>query len=145
MKNTRLTSILNSGLIACALMIGSLASTQVASAQSGSAIAEVTIPFAFHTPTQTLPAGKYRITESGSLIRLQSYSAGGSVMVHDAIRNQAPSHGSVVFARYGDTYYLRQVWTAGDTLGVECVKSRAEKQSLQAKNPEPPSTVELAF
>ena len=30
MKNTRLTSILNSSLIACALMIGTLASTQSA-------------------------------------------------------------------------------------------------------------------
>jgi len=34
MKNTRLSSILSSGFIVCALAIGSLASTQSASAQT---------------------------------------------------------------------------------------------------------------
>ena len=71
MKNTRLTSILNSSLIACALTIGSLASTQSASAQS-TGLAEVNIPFAFQTANQTLPAGMYRIDrESDTMVRLQ--------------------------------------------------------------------------
>ena len=66
MKNTRLTSILNSSLIACALTIGSLASTQYASAQSKTALAEVKIPFAFQARAQTMPAGTYQIDrESG--------------------------------------------------------------------------------
>ena len=53
MKNTRLTSILGSNLIACALTIGSLASTQFASAQSPTPLAEANIPFAFQTGSQT--------------------------------------------------------------------------------------------
>ena len=54
MKNTRFIP----GFITCALMIGSLASTPSALAQnSGRALAEVDVPFVFHTPTQTLPAG----------------------------------------------------------------------------------------
>jgi hypothetical protein len=146
MKNTRLTSILNSSLVVCALTIGTLASTQSASAQS-TPLAEVTIPFAFQTSTQTLPAGTYRIDrESPYLVRLQgSSNAGGFVMMHVAIKSHAADHGSLVFDRYGDKYFLRQIWTAGETDGLECPKSRAEKESLEARNNQAPSSTELAF
>ena len=146
MKNT-ITSILSSSLVASALAIGSLASTQFASAQTPSTIAEVTIPFSFQTTLQTLPAGTYRIVaESNHLIRLEGPgSVGGFVNTYDATKNQAPDHGSVVFDRTGDKYYLRQIWTAGSRDGQECPKSKAEKQSLQASVKQAPSTVELAL
>jgi hypothetical protein len=145
MKNTRFTSIL--GLIACALTVGSLASTESALAQIGAPAAVVDIPFAFHTPTQTLPAGSYRINqESAILLRLKGTgSTGGFVITHAAIQTHAPSRGYVVFERYGDTYYLRQVWTAGNSAGLECAKGKAEKVSMVAKNMPAPSSVELAL
>jgi hypothetical protein len=145
MKNT-LTSILSSSLVASALAIGSLASTQFASAQS-TAMAEVTIPFSFQTTLQTLPAGTYRIVaQSNHLIRLEGPgSVGGFVYTYDAMKNHASDRGSVVFDHTGDKYYLRQIWTAGSRDGVECPKSKAEKQSLQASITQAPSTVELAF
>jgi len=147
MKNIRLTSILGSSLIACALTIGSLASTQSASAQGSTPLAEVNIPFAFQTGLQTLPAGTYRIDrESGNLVRLQGPGrAAGFVEMHDAIKHRAADHGTIVFDRYGDKYFLRQIWTAGSTYGLECPKSRAEKESLQANNKQAPSSTELAF
>jgi hypothetical protein len=147
MKNTRLTSILSSSLIASALAIGSLASTQFASAQTPTAVAEVNIPFAFQTTTQALPAGMYRVVvESNHLIRLQGTgSTGGFVLAHDAIRYHASDRGSLVFDRYGDKYYLHQIWSAGSTAGLECAKGRAEKESLQASNTQAPSLVELAL
>ena len=147
MKNTRLTSILGSSLIACALSLGSLVATQSASAQSTS-VAEVNIPFAFHTPTQTLPAGAYRVDRTGNLLILTSTDskAAGFVLTHSAIKTQAPNHGYVVFERYGDTYYLEQIWTAGENTGIECPKGRAEKESMMAKNSTTaPSSVELAL
>jgi hypothetical protein len=147
MKNTRLTSILGSSLIACALSIGSLVATQSASAQTTS-VAEVNIPFAFHTPTQTLPAGLYRVDRSGQLLILKSADSKGAgfVLTHEVIKNQAPNHGYVVFERYGDTYYMEQIWTEGQNTGIECSKGRAEKESMLAKNTTTaPSTIELAL
>jgi hypothetical protein len=146
MKNTRLTSILGS-LVACALTIGSLGSTQYASAQSGTPLAEVNIPFAFQMGTQTLPAGMYRIDrESGHLVLLRGPGqAAGFVQTHDAIRSRAANHGTIVFDHYGNKYYLRQIWTAGSTDGLECPKSRAEKESLQATNKLAPDSTEVAF
>jgi hypothetical protein len=146
MKNTRLASILNSSLLACALTIGSLASTQSASAQS-TGLAEVNIPFAFQTANQTLPAGMYRIDrESGSVVWLRGPGrANGFVLMYSAVKTHASNHGSIVFDRSGDKYFLRQIWTAGSTDGLECPKSRAEKESLQANNKQAPSLTELAF
>jgi hypothetical protein len=145
MKNTRFTSILSSTLLASALAIGSLASTQFASAQSSETIAKANIPFAFQTPTQVLPAGDYLIVqEANHLIRLQGTSKGGFVVAHDATKTKAPTHGSIVFLRYGDKYYLRQVWTAGNTVGLECSKSRSEKETMQAKNQLPSDPIVVA-
>src|SRR5271170_5234914 len=82
MKNTRLTSILSSSFIACALTIGSLASTQSALAQSETPLAEVNIPFSFQTPNQTLPAGTYHIDrESGHLLLLRGPGNAGGFVV----------------------------------------------------------------
>jgi hypothetical protein len=147
MKNTRLTSILSSGLIASALAIGSLASTQTVSAQSARPLADVNIPFSFQTATQTLPAGAYRvILESNNLVYLRGPgSKGGMVMTHTATQTNAPSRGVAVFARYGDKYYLRQLWTAGNPAGLEFPQGRAEKESRIAKNAQAPSSVELAL
>ena len=147
MKNTRLTSILSSSLIAGALTIGSLVSPQFSSAQSPTPVAEVDIPFDFQTPTQNLPAGHYHVDlESNHLILLRGNgSAVGLAVTYDVIDKRTPTRGTMVFARYGDKYYLRQIWTAGNPTGLECAKSRAEKAALVATNNEAASTVELAF
>jgi hypothetical protein len=148
MKNTRLNSILHSSLIACALTIGSFASTQSAAAQSPTDMAEVNIPFAFQTATNhTLPAGQYRVVrESDHLILLRGPAkAAAFVTMNDAITLRAPNHGKLVFDHSGDKYYLRQIWTAGSSTGLECPKSRAEKESLLAQNKQAPETTELAF
>jgi hypothetical protein len=143
MKNPRLTSILNSSLIACALTVGSLASSQFASAQAP--LAEVNIPFAFQTPTRALPAGIYRIhRRSDHLILLEGAgSARGFVITNDAIQSHASDRSVIIFDRYGDKYFLHQIWTAGNEVGVECSKGRAE--SVEAKTKQPPGSTSLAF
>jgi hypothetical protein len=145
MKNTRLTSILSSSVIACALAIGSLASAPSASAQNRTTLV-VNIPFAFQTDKQILPAGKYYIErESDSIVLLRGPgNAAGLVMMYGAVKTHPFDHGTIVFDRYGDQYFLRQVWTAANPNGLECAKSRAEKSALIAQNDQAPTTVELA-
>ena len=147
MKNTRLNSILSSSLIACAVTIGSLASTQSASAQTSTTLTQVDIPFAFQMSNKTLPAGTYRIDlEANHVILLRGPDkASGFLMMHSASKAKAADHGTVVFDRYGNKYYLRQIWTAGKTNGLECPKSRAESNAIVAQNEQAATSVELAF
>ncbi len=146
MKNQRFNSILSSILIACALTIGSFASAPRASAQS-TAVAEATIPFTFQTDHQTFPAGTYRIDrESGQVVLLRgSGNSSGLILMHEAVALHPANHGKLVFDRYGDKYFLRQIWTAGTNAGLECPKSRAEKETLQATNKQAPDSTEVAF
>jgi hypothetical protein len=147
MKNTRLTSILSSSLIACALTIGSLASTQSVLAQSETVLAAVTIPFSFQAGSQTMPPGTYQIDHDwGALVLLRGpRHATDFVMMHRTSKLRAADHGSVVFDHVGGKYYLRQIWMAQSTDGLECSRSRAEKESLLADNKQSPSSIELAF
>ena len=147
MKNTQLTSILSSSLIACAVAIGSLASTQSASAQSTATLAKVNIPFAFQAGTKAMPAGIYQIDlESRNLIVLHGPSQTVAYLVtNDTIKRDAPDHGNLLFARYGDTYFLRQIWTTGNPVGLECPKSHLEKEALQAQNKQAPTSTEVAI
>jgi hypothetical protein len=146
MKSLNLTSILSSGIIACALGIGSLASTQTALAQEYG-LAKATIPFAFQVGNDIMPAGTYAIDrESDSVILLRGPDQKAAfVVMHTASTDKTPKQGSIVFERYGDKYFLRQVWTAGEDQGLECPKSRAEKEVVLAQNKQAPTLVELAL
>lgn len=148
MKNTRFASTLTSSLLSCVLAIGVLASAPTAIAQSSGSTVKVNIPFAFQAGSQRLPAGIYHIalmSDQQVLFRGPGRDASGFVMFHSAQTLNAASKSSVVFDRYGNSYYLHQIWTAGDSIGRECAKSRAEKETIQAENNQPPTLVELAL
>jgi hypothetical protein len=151
MKTTRFTTILRSSLIACALTIGTLASTQTAAAQSGNAVALADIPFTFQSGNAHMPAGEYKVIRTSDHLILLRGPANTTdfVIVNDTASLTAPTKGKLVFHRYGDKYFLREIWTEGSTNGLQCPKSRAEKESqretLNAQNQSAPSTIELAF
>jgi hypothetical protein len=147
MKNTHFNSILRSTFTACALTIVLLVLTQPVSAQSSVALIQVTIPFPFQTALQTWPAGKYRIAkESRDLIMLRGPgNASGFVSTSNAIKSRAVDHGTIVFHRVGDKFFLRQIWTTGSINGLECPTSHAEKASLLAANQQAPSSTEVAI
>jgi hypothetical protein len=115
-------------LFVCAFAAVALASASQAFAQ-GTEL-KVKVPFAFESGSQHYPADTYTIHfESSHILLLQGHSIGGFVMTSSAESMKPAETGKVVFQRYGDRYYLRQVWTAGSTTGNECVKTREEKQA----------------
>ena len=136
MRNTRRASITCSTLIACSLSFGALASAPSAEAQNSSVIGMVKVPFTFQVETQKMPAGTYQIERvSNSMLLLRGPDQLAHFMfAHAEQTPNAPAKSSIVFHRYGDTYFIGQVWTAGQTDGLECYKSRAEKDILLKSN-----------
>ena len=135
-------------LLSCALAVGVLATAPAATAQSSSTTVKVEIPFAFQVGSQHMPAGIYHIDLLSSdtiALRGPDRHASGLVMVHSTVTLKTPDQGVAVFDRYGNSYYLHQIWTQGDTSGREFSKSKAEKETLQARNNQPPTLVELAL
>lgn len=53
--------------------------------------------------------------------------------------------GKVVFHRYGNRYFLSEVWIGGESTGRVCVQSRAEKRLQIAQNAPVATNTELAL
>jgi hypothetical protein len=98
----------------------------------GSQILTVQVPFGFHVGNSMLPSGQYTVyTDAGpGLVRLRSSDAKSSAMILSmATQTSAiPSTGKLVFNKYGDEYFLSQVWKAGNNTGHELRKSRREAE-----------------
>src|SRR6516165_11435840 len=81
---------------------------------------KVDIPFAFSVEDHSLPAAEYLVFTVTPERSIRFISTDGK---HSAIVNTLPNHASLpsensrlVFHRYGNEYFLAQVWTAGDEL-----------------------------
>ena len=96
------------------------------------------IPFDFNVADKKLPAGEYsvgRVRQNSDDLVLSIADLGGR---SKAIRSSIPvqsfrekKNATLVFHRYGDQYFLFQVWGAGETTGRQFLKSRSERE-LQA-------------
>jgi hypothetical protein len=88
------------------------------------------IPFAFTVANQKLPAGRYTITRMGeTTLRIFSPHNEGTVMLTHKVEGKAPeSSGRIVFHRYGDAYFLSEVWVAAHGTGRKLFQSRSEAE-----------------
>jgi hypothetical protein len=68
----------------------------------------------------------------------------GVAMTQMANDGLPATKGKAVFTHYGDRYYLRAVWVAGDSSHLLCGSSKAERQS-EIATVKTSSPVELAL
>lgn len=115
-----------------------------AQGQSPSNRLRANIPFDFAVGGQTMPAGTYSVgsaqNRQDDLVILVSGVDGRSSSMHltNPVQTSAPKDKpTLVFHRYGDQYFLFQVWPAGVSTGRQLFKSRSERQieSKLAANP----------
>ncbi len=92
------------------------------------------IPFDFMVGDKTFSAGTYTFTEPtitlGTLL-IRSLDSHESVLVitQSVQENLTPSDETkLVFTRYGDQYFLAQVWTVGEVSGLKLRKSSTESE-----------------
>ena len=132
MRKDVLKGLAKISLLAVVVMIATSASVKAQSLQDR---LTAHIPFDFTVNDKKLPAGQYSISRaqqnSGDQV-LQIRSADGHtnivrltipVFVHNPM-----DRGTVVFHRYGDEYFLYEVWPAGGSTGRAFPKSRTERE-----------------
>ena len=119
-------------LLSAVLILTSAASAQ---GQSLSTRARFSIPFDFAFGERKLPAGQYsvgRAVLSSDDITLSIIDHAGrskGVQLSNAVfKTQANSRAVLVFHRYGDQYFLAQVWQAGATAGRTFMQSKQERE-----------------
>ena len=94
----------------------------------------VNVPFEFTVGSKTLPAGEYTVRQINSsrlLIQSRDYHHAVIAMTHDAQAKAEPKNAQLLFARYGDQYFLYQVFTQGTSRGRELPKSEIEVKLAQ--------------
>ena len=106
------------------------------------------IPFEFSVGDKSLAAGQYaigRINSDGTLMRISNREEGASRLTTSVQVNEPKEQTVLVFNRYGDRYFLSEVWLAGEKEGRQIVKSRSEKEMGQqlAKNNAEADTVTI--
>jgi len=123
------------GLLAVMVIIAASVS---ASAQSLQYRITANIPFDFSVAGKKLPAGKYWINRaqqgSGDMVVQISSTDGHSSVTRLTIPVFAynpAKNSSLVFNRYGNDYFLSEIWPAGSATGRELPKSRAEREVVR--------------
>jgi len=93
----------------------------------------VIVPFNFIAAGTTLPAGEYDIQSFGTEGKLLSIhnrnsSAGILVFSNSCESLNASSHTKVVFHRFGDRYFLAELWVQGHNTGNQVAPASYEKE-----------------
>ena len=90
---------------------------------------EATIPFDFTVGKTKMTAGAYtvRSISSGTIQLVRDDSKASAFVFTQGVQvSKAPAGTKLVFNRYGDSYFLSQVWIAGNSLGKLLPKSKPE-------------------
>ena len=118
-------------LLGAMVLVTTVASAQ---AQSFGYRIRANIPFDFSIGDKKLPSGTYSIgrarQNSDDTILSILDGDGRSKAIpssHSAQTWRVKDKGTLVFHRYGDQYFLYQVWRAGETTGREFAISRDER------------------
>lgn len=90
-----------------------------------------TIPFDFRMGSSYLPAGEYIVSSPApGVLRFTSSDMRhlSTVIVHGVETLIPNEKAKLVFHRYGDAYFLSQVWAAGINAGKELATSATERE-----------------
>lgn len=142
MKKQFINVLTKIGFLSVMALVTAVGSAQ---AQSLSSTVRANIPFDFIVADKTLPAGEYSIgrvrEDAGDSFLLIRSVDGRSNAVRSTLPVEtriAKDQGTLVFHRYGDQYFLFQVWAAGATTGSALSKSHGEREierNLAANSP----------
>jgi hypothetical protein len=123
-------------VMAAVMALTAMATTRVAQAQDAMA---VNVPFDFVAGGKTLPAGEYAVRPSGAgntliLIDRKDASVSALIITHAVVSLDTQTESKLIFNRYGDRYFLSQVWSEGNSQGRQLMKTAREKEAaLTAK------------
>lgn len=118
------------GFTMLALIVGLSFVSAVVSAQGQSTQAVAKVPFEFIVGDKTLPSGQYTVralsdTNKAALVIRGTSSA---IRLTNAIQpNKNKTQARLVFHRYGERYFLSEVWMGADSMGRQLLQSGQER------------------
>ncbi len=125
--------------VVAALLTATFFLLSVDLAQAQSTKARATIPFAFYWGEGMLPAGNYDVTsfEYGGILRLTNRDTRTSAVFNtiSVSRLASEANPKLIFHRYGDDYFLAEMWWGGRSDGRKLLPSKAERELARGGSP----------
>jgi hypothetical protein len=121
--------------VARLLSVGiALAAVAAVHAQDRTMTADV--PFSFYMGSSPMPHGAYRVNEisSGAVVSLNALQidANKAVTTHALAGKNQTEPARLVFHRYGEDYFLAEIWTGDTSVGRVLARSPREKELAQS-------------
>ena len=119
--------------IAALMIVGALSPNTQAQTSRNTQQLRANIPFAFDAGNKILAAGDYKVqvvnpSSDHSVLQIASTDGKSSVMVKTTdIQGQSSEKAKLTFRRYGDQYFLAQIWMAAESSGLDTPRPKAEK------------------
>ena len=119
-------------MVVLLVMVAFVSALASASAQTPSHNLSADIPFEFNVGDKTLPAGTYLISQingDGSVLRVRNSDDNqNAIRLTNSVTTAQPKEiSTLVFERYGERYFLSQIWVVGNREGREMVKSGQQR------------------
>ena len=117
-----------------ALAVWSIIGLGLARAQTTDPDMTAQIPFKFTVANTTLPAGKYiikRVDDNDpQALELQSADGRATVvfLTESAQANSTPTKSELVFNKYGNRYFLKEILSQGEQTGNQVETSHTERK-----------------
>jgi hypothetical protein len=106
------------------------------------------VPFAFSVEQNAMEAGQYSITATDHVLLIRNDSTNKSVMLMAQTEESAKPQGTrLVFHKYGNSYFLAEIWHATGQAGASGIQLPASKaeQETRAANASAPQEVIIAM
>lgn len=101
-----------------------------------SSMTKANVPFAFSIEQNAMEAGQYSITITDHVLRIRNDSTNKAVTLMAQTEESAkPQNTRLVFHKYGDSYFLAEVWHStgqAGASGIELPASKAEQETRAA-------------
>ena len=94
------------------------------------------IPFDFNVGNKKLPAGEYTfsrlsVVSDSKVMLVRGVGVGVLQSTSEAEVLRPKNESTLVFHKYGDQYFLEQIWTGGEQEGTQLPESRGERTAQQ--------------
>jgi hypothetical protein len=140
------TQVVRIAMFVSAVLLGTIAVTAQSTTTSETFL-RANIPFAFVAGGVHLPPGEYRVYHPGSpyivVIEKKDCTLRAMTYVHPSSVNASQNSTKLIFNKYGDQYFLAEVWTERDQQVHHCFKCRTE-QNLIANKDKPTAVIVAA-
>jgi hypothetical protein len=113
--------------------------------------ARASVPFGFSLDQKSMPAGAYEISSmSDKVLVVRNLDTREARLVIESMHVQASQaagtpHAKLVFRKYGDQYFLAEIWGGQSNIGIAFPESKREKELKWARDTHEPELVVIAM